>query len=252
MKHLFVRVILLLIVVSACQSNFVPGQTRNSEPVAEKTAELNDAGYEMYSSVLDTFIGQLRENDTLHGVIIVYGPQGSAKGTGSRLLSEVTRYMNIAHVPQGRFTMISGGITTHEPWTTTQLWIVPPGAKMPEPVRQPMPAADFSGRVGYMIGAQADGDIAYDSPSPYGAQMAAFAWILRRQPKSIGYLVVHQADFDGPGGWRRIAKYGIKILKEYGVDPTRVKVIRGSGTGASFPNEELWVLSKGERLPALD
>jgi len=222
-------------------------QARQSQPVAKKVADLQDKDYEWYSAMLDNFRDYLKQDKSLHGVVIVYGPEGNlSRGTAYRILRDVTYYLKATATPSDRVTIVNGGATTHAPWTTTELWIVPPGAKTPEPNRQPEPETKFSGQVGTMFGAQSDYDIEIDSPSSYGAPMAAFAQILHRQPGSVGYLIVHQED--GSSHWRLIAKYNRKKMKLYGLDTARVTTIHGKS--ADQPYIELSVLSKGERLPS--
>jgi hypothetical protein len=219
--------------------------TQNSTGVARKFDEFTRVGGCDHSARLDNFAIQLQQEPEMVGYLIAYGPDGDGSGTGNfRLRMSKDYLVNSRGIDPERIKTIYGGPYKELEESASELWIAPPGAEAPEPVKYENKAGQFTGK--FSEGPAWDGLLlnfeGEETGPPVGnVSAASFAHMLRLQPKTYAYIVVYEGDESAPGAWGRIStRTAENLQKDYGIQSDRIKIIFGG-----YDREaklQLWIL----------
>ena len=225
----------------------VSAQTRQKE--AAKFDEFGMLGHCDLTARLDNLAISLQTTPGAKGHIISYAPPGA----GERLLEMLKDYLiNTRGLPAGRIKTTYGGRNTDLTQPKIQLWIVPRNASPPEPQKFENNVQTFKGLFSDGPASDAIG-IEWDEgmgPGIGGTTYASFADVLNQQKDALGYVVVYSGEDATPGAWRRIAQDHIDSLKDFNVEPNRVKMIFGGHREET--RRQLWIVPKGAPPPVPD
>lgn len=228
-----------------------PAPTPERERVAQKIDEFGLVGGCDHGARLDNFAIELQSVPDAVGYIIVYGVEGETSGTAGYRLRFVKEYLvNVRDIADERIKTIYGGPYRKKDESFSELWVVPPGAEPPEPVKFKNDAATFKGR--FYESEAWDGDIVEYDPGtgpPVGdTTVAGFAEVLRLQPSLAAYVVAYDGKEAAFGAWRRVGERDAEHLHErYGIEASRVKVLFGGYKKET--TVELWALPKDATPP---
>lgn len=197
-----------------------------------------------HSARLDNFAISLMNEPEAIGYIIAYGPEGEGSGTGSFRLQVSKDYLvNSRGIVEERIKTIYGGRYKDLGDSVSELWIAPSWAPAPSTVKYDNNASAFTGKLvddptwdGLLI----EADVSTGPPIG-DVRLAAFADMLKVQPKARGYIVVYEGDDSAPGAWGRISKRESETLqRNYGISSDRTTIIFGG-----YKKEarlQLWIL----------
>lgn len=219
---------------------------------ARKLDEFGHAGGCDHSARLDNLAMELQKDSAVTAYVVAYGPGGEGSGSGAWRLNLTRMYLvEVRGVEPGRIKTLYGGPYSERDVTFVEFWLVPFGAEPPTPARYENDAASFKGKfadhqawdglsMGEMTG-----------PPVGDMKLAGFAEVLKLQPKTVGYVAAYNGKEDAPGAWRRVAGREAESLEEeYGVEPSRVKVIF-----AGYSEEtkiQLWVADADAPPPVVE
>lgn len=231
----------------------VRGQEENRK--AHLFDSYGNEGSEDARARLDNFALELQNKPDVDAYVICYGPRGDGSGTGNGLIETTKNYfVNVRGIEAERIQTVNAGRYKNPAEIETELWIVPRGAKLPEPKRYKSKLKKVAGKFIEYKGWDgiADGG---DGPSLGNVTLAAFADSLRQQPNDLAYIVAYNIRGATPGTWRRVAKRDVADLQGYGIQADRIKVIYGGTTKKDEDEDaqqalvQLWILSSDAPPP---
>lgn len=193
----------------------------------------------------------LNEHKEAQAAIIVYGMQGTAR----RYAERVRRWLSdVRGIEMKRLVTLYGGASDV---LRLELWIIPQGARLPVVNA----ADDYKKSARFDTYGYWDGELC--GSERLGA-LAGFAESLKLRPHWQGYIVVRPhrnrrgmrtGDENwGPDGYisrqqagRRATKDRRYLLKKFGLDPARIKVVVGDRD--EWTHAELWLVPPGAEPP---
>lgn len=219
----------------------------------EKFDEYGDLRHCDLTARLDNFAVTLQNTPTATGFVVSFDPLAKKYDYAGRHLKVARHYLvNSRGIDSARVVVVDGG-SKHPTEGSTELWVVPQGAEPPvaPPAEDKFADANFSGK--FDTYATDEREYRYLPEMGFSAVEIGyweFADKLKRQPDSIGYLVVRESKDGVPGAWKRIARRDEQILrKHYGVEAARLKSINGGPSGEGRSEVEFWVLPKSAPPP---
>ena len=205
---------------------------------------------------LDNFAIQLMNEPKSTAYVLVYAPRAS----GKLIRQSITDYLvNTREIAPKRIKTAYGGYNRDPGQSRIQLWIVPKGGVFPQPEKPEFDIATFKGKLSEYqvldevdIPFEPDPEVEEDDIPPFSGNVpfAALDEILKAQKNSIGHIVGFNGADSVPGAWRRVAEATLAELKQFGVDPGRLKI--GYGGQSKESQIQLWVLPKDEAPPVKD
>lgn len=233
----------------------VPGQKVNQK--AHLFDSYGDIPSDDASARLDNFAIQLQNEPNVDGYVIGYGPEGEGSGTGQHLLRVTKDYfVNMRGLDPERIQTVYGGRYKNPAEVLSELWLVPQGASAPEPRCYKSKLEAITGK--FTEYKAWDGFPDSEGPSFGNVSLAAFADILRQQPKTFAYIVAFNVRGATPGTWRRVAKRDATDLQGYGIEADRIKIIYG-GVVKREKNEDVqqamvqfWILPSDAPPPVTE
>lgn len=232
MKRRFLaRRLLLAAAVAAAVSApaAAPGARADGPAAAQKIDEFGRVGGCDHGARLDNFAIELQNNPAAAGLVIAYGPGGQGGGTAEYRLKITKQYLLMTRgVEEPRLKTVYGGPYREKGEAWVELWVVPPGAAEPRPAKYENDAGSFKGKFAEYEGYDEVSGWDMGTGPPVGnSTLAGFAEALRMQPKAAGYVVAYNGEDAAPGAWRRVGQSEADELRDYGVEPGRVKVLFG-------------------------
>ena len=205
---------------------------------------------------LDNFAIALMNEPKSYGYVLVYAPRYS----GKLIRQSITDYLvNTRGIAPKRIKTVYGGYNRDPGASRIQLWIVPKGGVFPEPEKPEFDIATFKGKLSEYqvldevdIPYEPDPEVETDDIPPFSGNVpfAALDEILKTQKNSIAHILGFDGSYAVPGAWRRVAESTLADLKNFGVDPGRLKI--GYGGQSNESQIQLWVLPKDEAPPVKD
>jgi hypothetical protein len=201
---------------------------------------------------LDNFAVELQNDGQAVGYIIGYAPGGREGEYGQRLLGVTKAYLvNARGLEESRIKVVNGGRYKNPLEAATELWLVPQGAEPPPPVEYADDAKTFEGKFAEYVGWDGYGGgegLSWSNSNEVA--LAAFADRLRRQPKSVAYVVGYYFPDSAVGTWRRVLGKEVSALEAEGVARGRIKTIFGGKAkttedesgGEAVARVQLWLL----------
>lgn len=234
---------------TAVPSSYAP--TPGPSLVARKIDEFGRVGGCDHSARLDNFAIELQNSSGSVGHIIAYGVEGESSGAvGFRLSREKDYLVNARGIDEDRIVTTYGGPYREMDEASSELWVVPPGAEPPRPVKYKNNAATFKGKFAEYEGW--DGEIIEGDPGtgpPVGnTTLAGFADVLRLQPDAVAYVVAYNGKEAALGAWRRVGERDADtLLGDYDIEAWRVRVLFGGYKKET--TVRLWVLPEDAPPP---
>jgi hypothetical protein len=244
--------------VAAQESSQGPG-----ELIARKFDEFGETRGCDAGARLDNFAIQLQNEPASVGYVVSYGPEGEGYGTGRGVLGVITDYLvNSRGIGPDRFKTIYAGRYKEWKEIATELWIAPPDAAPPEPLRFGTKLEPFTGKF--------EEYKAYDrnfydegtGPSLSSTERALFADLLHEQTETRAVVVAYNVKGAALGAWRRAAKEVADGLQRgYKVEAERIEIIYGGYKEPEAKKEdgyeepvadalvELWIVPKDAPPP---
>lgn len=225
----------------------------NSQTSPRKFDEFGVVGHCDLGARLDNFAIALLQEPSVVGNVIVYGPEGEGVGSGRQRMMMMKEYLMEARgLPDHRIKTIYAGRDKDFRQPKVQLWITPPGARLPEPPKFETNIDTFKGR---FIQDETEDLIDFlwgDDVGPgFNVPIdAAFADLMQQQKKAIAYVVTYNGERSAPGSAKRAAEKQLERLKEQNVDLGRVKTIFAGVRKKT--TLELWLTAPGDPPPASD
>ena len=204
---------------------------------------------------LDNYAIQLMNQPEFSGYIVVYAPPSANK----QIRDSITDYLvNTRGITAKRLKTIDAGYNTELAEPRIQLFLAPKDFKFDFIEKLDVNLQDFKG----MLDAYQHGDdVAISSntvsdeeesdvPSFGNVAFAAFDEILKAQKNATGYILGFNGADAAPGAWQRVGQLTFEALKEFGLEPGRLKIAYG---GQSKETQvQLWIMPKGETPPIKD
>lgn len=202
---------------------------------------------------LDNFATELQNDPGAKAVLVGYNAKGEREGRAAWYL-KVGRYylVSVRGIDASRVSAVEGGSRDVKE-VSTQLWLVPPGAEPPlaAPEEGRYAAKDFSGK----FDTYHTDELIYREHIEMGfsgeeISLSEFAERLKRQPDSLGYLVIRTSKESPTGTWRRVARREEQIIKkDYGIDAGRLASVYGGKNDGDSAEVALWILPKSAAAP---
>ncbi len=217
---------------------------------ALKFDEFGSVGHCDLTARLDNLTIQVQNTPRSKAYIVAYGPEASATVN----LENIKYYLvHTRGLQPNRIGTIYGGRNNdlHQP--KFELWIVPKGARPPEPEKYETNIDTFKGlfsdeEMPDDFGVYNEGeDVEGMGPGIAKTTLASFAEILQQQKDSIGYVVTYNGEDAAPGAWRRVAQNEIDALKKFNLDASRFKTMFGGRRKET--RVQLWVVPKDAPAP---
>src|ERR1044072_9655451 len=124
----------------------VSAQKRKGPPQASRFDQFTQIRHCDLGARLDNFAIQLQNQPSAKGAIVSYAPEGDGPGTGKRILEMLKDYLVNAHgLAPDRIETIYGGRNSEIYQPSTELWVVPEGARLPKPKKYETQVANFQG-----------------------------------------------------------------------------------------------------------
>jgi hypothetical protein len=268
MKGMLKRLHLLMLPASLllCASSPLPTAAQEGPleepPIARKLDEFGELRGCDAGARLDNFAIHLQNEPASVGYIVTYGPAGEGFGTGRGVLSVMTNYLvNARGISEERFKTIYAGHYKEWKEIAIELWIAPPGAEAPEPLRFDPKVEPFTGM--FEEFEAYDQNIYGESTGPpiYSTLRAQFADLLHAQTETRAVIVAYNMKGAAPGAWRRAAKeVADDLQRDYKVEAGRIETIYGGYREREEKKSEdwepvadalvqLWILPKGTPPP---
>jgi hypothetical protein len=201
---------------------------------------------------LDNFAIELQKDEQAVGYVVVYAPGGREGRYGRRLLEVTKAYLiNVRGLAESRIKTVNGGRYKNPLEAATELWLVPPGAEPPPLGEYADDPKAFEGKFAEYFGWDGfDSGEVVSWSNPGEVALAAFADRLRRQPKSVAYLVGYNYPGSALGTWRRVLGREARALEAEGVEAGRIKTMFGGRAkvgkddagGEGSAQVQLWLL----------
>lgn len=222
------------------------GRAQGEDKKAQHFDSYGDINSESAMARLDNFALELMKSPGAIGYLIFYGPEGEGAGTATHILKVQKDYLiNTRGLELERVQTIYGGRYYKPDEIETELWIAQHGASEPELKGYKSSLETIRGK--FTEYSNWDG-FPEDGGPPFGhVKLTALADVLKQQPKSLAYIVAYNLIGAPPGTWRRVAKREADILKGYGINSDRIKIIYGGerkadADGLQMALIQLWVL----------
>jgi len=237
---------------------------------ARKFDEFGDAQLSDIAARLDNFAIALQNQPQMKGFVIAYRSRRDLPGLSSSLVAWLRNYLvSTRGFSVERIIAIDGGVANS---VSQELWLVPPGSA-------PTPRTDAytrtfedtdSARKFYEATYYAP-DFASESYSfDVSNSLEGFSEALRRNPKSLGYLIAYAgyriddlSEFNDRGvairhgrrvviepmriARRQLLKSKKILVKEYKIPASRIRVVLGGYRG--WPFMELWIVPRNGPPP---
>lgn len=220
---------------------------------AEKIDEYGKVGHCDLTARLDNFAIMLQNEPGTKGFVVSFDTvQGNRARSGWNL--KVARHYLVEQrgIEPSRVVTVHGGSRDAKE-SLTELWVVPEGAPPPfdPPAQDKHTAEDFSGLFDSYVADEQIYRVMVEMGYPDEAiTRSEFSHKLKQQPDSLGYLVIRPSKNSPPGAWRRLARRDEQILREYGVEPQRLRSVNGGASDKEITEVEFWVLPKYAPPPA--
>jgi hypothetical protein len=202
---------------------------------------------------LDNFAIELQNDPGASALLVAYDAKAKGGGRAAWHL-KVGRYylVNVRGIDASRVSVVNAGSRDAQD-VSTQLWLVPSGAEPPlaTPAEAKYSARDFSGK----LDTYATDELIYREQIEMGysgedISRSEFAERLKRQPDSLGYLVISTSKQSLPGAWRRVARREEQLIqKDYGIDAGRLASVYGGKGDGELAEVALWILPKSAPPP---
>ena len=200
---------------------------------------------------LEDFLKVLAKEPNAKAYIIAYAGREDTPGKARRYAVRAKNYMVEARgVDPARIVTIDGG--QREDFIV-ELWLVPNGARPPQPEPTMTVEDDLADNLLYDafgVGCENFG-CGYENE---GAQLDGFATALKKEPKSWGCIVVYAQsgddrtgeNWDSPGTALKIARSQKNyLLKKHGFAPSKITAVDGGYNGRIVA---LWIMRPGARF----
>ena len=228
-------------------------QTRKAQPQASRFDQFGQVGHCDLGARLDNFAIQLENEPHAKGAIVSYAPGGEGPGTGKQILELVKDYLvNTRGLAPERIETIYGGRNSEIYQPSTELWVVPRGARLPKPKKHETQVETFQGlwiddirHDDFLV--EFTGDM---EPGIGDSNDASFADMLHEQKNTVAYIVVYAGEDLTPGAWRRLGEREIDTFKEFKIEPSRLKLIFGGYK--SLTRIQHWILPNNAPPPMAD
>jgi hypothetical protein len=263
-----VHLLMLLAGLLLCASSALRAAAQETDgglnTVARKFDEFGEVRGCDAGARLDNFAIQLQNEPASLGYIVSYGPEGEGFGTGRDVLGIITDYLvSTRGIAAGRFKTIYAGRYKEWKEVATQLWIAPPDAAPPEPLRYDPQIETFTGKF-EEFETYDNRDLYPDAgtgPPLSSTSRANFADLLHEQTETRAVIVAYNLKGALPGAWRRAAKEAADDLrKDYKVEAERIEIIYGGYREQKEKSSEyeepdgaalvqLWILPKDAPPP---
>ena len=220
---------------------------------ARKIDEYGRIGHCDLTARLDNFAIELQNNPTAKALIVGFDPKGKGQGRANWGLKVGRYYLtSVRGIDASRVQAVNGGSRDGDE-VTTELWLVPEGAEPPlkPPADDRYAVKDFSGK----FDTYSTEELIYREYIEMGfsgdeISHWEFAERLKKQPDSLGYLVVRTSKRSAPGTWRRVARREEQIIqKDYGIATGRLASVYGGQAEGESAEVELWILPKSAPPP---
>lgn len=108
----------------------VPVTRRIIEKPTPRKTEFGVTNFDGIKARLDDYVRELQAEPNSAGYVFFYGGRTSAEGTADKLAQRARNYLVQLGVDPARLVVANGGYRENE-WC--ELWVVPPGADLPQP-----------------------------------------------------------------------------------------------------------------------
>lgn len=221
---------------------------QTSDPRARKFDEFADIEASDLIARLDNLAIQLQSEPNVKAFLVVYRTRRDLPGLSNRYAHRMKGYLTISRgVSPDRVVTVDGGEAS---CLTQELWIVPQGTA-PQPRTDARPSS-YQPAV-YKFDESFYGEVRdlYYWQDSNEETLEAFGLELRKNPKSIGYLVAYRdASRSGPRAVQTALRSRRNFLiKEYGIKAGRIRTVAG-GYRDSF-TMELWISQERGAVPII-
>ncbi len=196
---------------------------------------------------LDSFFTELSNNPVDEGLIVIYGDTRDLKA-GDRRAKQLSNHFSFRKFDRSRVRFIRGEAKDNG---TTQFWLVPPGAKLPEIAAETERAGEATRPTqSYLYAAEYSDGIPGCSGNLY--DLAEYAKVLQTDPTSTGRIVIGQSS---QTRYQRKVRETVTELTRQGVTRTRiVTVYKYVRPNRAQEMTELWIVppKRGARVSWID
>jgi hypothetical protein len=200
---------------------------------------------------LEDFRAELLKEPGAKAYIIAYGGLEDEPGKARRYTVRAKNYLvNARGIEPARINTIDGGRREE---FIVELWLVPDGARPPQPEPTVTVQDDLRDNLlfdSFAVDCENFG-CGYEDEA---AQLDGFAAALKKEPNSWGCIIAYAQSgddrvgmsWDSPGTALKVAR-GQKnyLLKQHGLAPTKITAVDGGYSGRVV---ELWVMRPGARF----
>lgn len=225
----------------------------NVRVFAEKFDEYGRLRHCDLTARLDNFALSLQNEPDSEGFVVGYSSDKDKAARAPRQQLKIARYYLVEErgIDPARLVFVEAGQKDGADNALNELWLVPRGGTPPVPIPDAGPPKEFSGKLdSYSTDENVYREIAEVGYAYSDLAFDDFAATLKRQPESVGYLVIRASKNSLPGAWRRIARRDEQIIrKEHGIDAGRLRSIDAGYSDDEFAEVELWILPDGAPPP---
>jgi hypothetical protein len=222
-------------------------------PQARKFDEFGDIQHSDLVARLDGLAIQLQNEPTAQAFLIVYRARRDLPGLSNRYALHMKDYLVKSRgLPAERISTVDGGVSS---CLTQELWVVPAGAT-PAPRRDAYFGSYQDGAYKfdehfYALQDTSEGGIYWSvAPDNLSVYLDAFAAALRKEPRSLAYLVAYESVGRDPAGTagKMLKREKDFLVREYGIKASRIRT--ACGGYRKWRKMELWVVPPGEYAPS--
>jgi hypothetical protein len=244
---------LIMLLAAAFGTLALPPAARAQAAEARKIDEYGRVGHCDLTARLDNFAIELQNSPAAKALIVGFDPKGKGQGRAAWGLKVGRFYLtSIRGIDASRIQVVNGGSRDGDE-VTTELWLVPEGAEPPlkPPADDKYADKEFSGK----FDTYSTDELIYREHIEMGfsgdeISHYEFAERLKKQPDSLGYLVVRTSKRSAPGTWRRVARREEQIVqKDYDIAAGRLASVYGGQAEGEYAEVELWILPKSAPPP---
>lgn len=195
---------------------------------------------------LDNLAIELKNDQTLSGYVVIYGPGGPEDQFGRRAVDVTKNYLvNTRGVDESRVRVVYGGRYNSMQELLTEVWVLPEGSTTPRATRY-KPDLEAEGKFAElgMWDSPEDGEGWSDSGK---VALVGLSDLMRHRAGALAYVVVYHDEESAPGAWRRAAERQAETLRRNGVGADRMKVVFGGY--AEEAKVQLWILPADAKPP---
>lgn len=213
------------------QPQEVPKEAPKARLVSSYATERSACEHRM--AVIDHFFGELNEDPTAQGYVVVY-PVTKPLWIGENRVNQVHKHIKFRNFDPTRVTIVKGDPQRD---SETEFWILPPGADKP-----PLKKADVSLKGAPIEQITRPKNFTAENPDPcywgelwldgYAAEMN-LGW------EYPGKVVIYSKNLEAFG---KLKTELIELLAMHGVNSKRLTFVRKSLPGEGEEAVELWIL----------